>query len=216
MEKFGIDERTRDEISGTNRVFLSLIRRPGTGSGATPGFGLSAAATATIASLTPHELGQLSRCPFALFSLGFEQVQDWIALLERGVTEPGVAQWRDTDQEINQFLVIALAGLRGVAGRDPFLARLLYGIPDMLCRPLANLDLAALPILVPHLKERLRARLIGCPGFWRDLLTGIYLGADAPAGSGATRQLGLQLTLQRGLGLRGRRAAHPRLCRERQ
>ncbi len=215
MEQFGIDETTREEISGTNRVFLSLIRRHGIESGATTGFGLGAAATATIASLTRHELAQLSRCPFALFSLGFEQEEDWVALLGRRVAEPGVARWRDADQETNQFLVIALAALRGVAGRDPFLARLLYGIPGMLCRPLAGLDLAALPILVPSLKDRLRARLTACPGFWRDLLTGIYMGQDAPAGSGATRQLGLQLTLQRGLGLRGLRAAHPRLCRER-
>ncbi len=214
MEQFGIDERTRDEISGTNRVFLSLIRRHGMESGATAGFGLGAAATATIVSLSLHELEQLSRCPFALFSIGFEQQEDWVALLGRRVAEPGVARWHDADQETNQFLVIALAALRGVAGRDPFLARLLYGIPGMLCRPLASLDLAALPILVPSLKDRLRARLNTCPGFWRDLLTGVYLGADASAVSGAIRQLGLQLTLQRGLGLRGRRAAHPRLCRE--
>ena len=214
MEQFGIDERTRDEISGTNRVFLSLIRRHGMESGATAGFGLGSAATATIVSLSLHELEQLSRCPFALFSIGFEQQEYWVALLGRRVAEPGVARWHDADQETNQFLVIALAALRGVAGRDPFLARLLYGIPGMLCRPLASLDLAALPILVPSLKDRLRARLNTCPGFWRDLLTGVYLGADASAGSGAIRQLGLQLTLQRGLGLRGRRAAHPRLCRE--
>lgn len=212
MEHFGIDDRTRDEIRGTNRIFLSLIRRQAAATGCC--FGLGAAPARTIASLDDENLARLSRCPFALFSLGFEEKNAWVALLERQVAEPGVATWRNADQETNQFLLVALGAVRGVSGRDPFLARLLFGIPENLCRPLSKLDLAALPLLAPGLKSRLRARLTACPGFWRDLLTGIYAGVDAPPEGGAIRQLGLQLTLQRALELRGRRAADPRLCRE--
>lgn len=212
MEHFGIDDRTREEIRGTNRIFLSLIRRRAAETGCC--FGLGPAPARTIASLDEENLAGLSRCPFALFSLGFEQKDAWAALLARQVAEPGVAPWQTADQETNQFLLVALGAVRGVSGRDPFLARLLFGIPENLCRPLSGLDLASLPLLAPGLKSRLRARLSACPGFWRDLLTGICPGSEAPPGSDSIRQLGLQLTLQQALGLRGRRAADPRLCRE--
>lgn len=212
MEHFGIDDRTRREITGTNRIFLSLIRTQA--ADATSFFGLESAATREIGTLDDADLTRLSCCPFALFSLGFEQKDVWMTLLERQVAEPGVTSWRKADQETNQFLLVALGAVRGASGRDPFLARLLYGIPEDLCRPLSRLDLAALPILAAGLKSRLRARLTGCPGFWQDLLTGICTNPDVPPEAGPIRQLGLQLTLQRALGLRGRRAADPRLCRE--
>lgn len=212
MKHRGIDEQTTDEVSAANLIFLSLIRQCAAAHPEATCFGLQPAAVSLIGSLKEPGLLRLSRCPFALFSLGFEDQEAWAALLGRRVSETGVAQWRVTDQQVNQFLLLALASVHSVAARDVFTARLLYGIPETLCEPLARLDLAVLPNLAPAVNGRLQARLAACPDFWRDLLTGVYTGGS-DADLSAIRHLGLQLTLQRGLGLRGSRSFDRRLCR---
>jgi len=208
----GIDEQTTDEVSAANLIFLSLIRQCAAAHSHGACFGLQPAAVALIESLKRSALLRLSRCPFALFSLGFEDQESWVALLGRRVSDTGVAHWRANDQQVNQFLLLALASVHSVAARDLYTARLLYGIPETLCEPLARLDLAVLPSLVPAVNHRLQARLAACPDFWRDLLTGVYAGGS-DADLSALRHLGLQLTLQRSLGLRGSRSADRRLCR---
>ncbi len=161
--------------------------------------------------------------------LPFCLVQSWLrrrkglagAARTTGVRERGSAwssargsavQWRATDQLANQFLLVALASVHSIAARNVFMARLLYGIPDSVCDPLARLDLAALPNLAPAVSSRLKARLATCPNFWRDLLTSVYAGGS-DSDLSPMRHLGMQLTLQRSLGLRGSRSFDRRLCR---
>ena len=216
MKPKGIDRQTREEVSGANLIFLSLIQKYAISHSQDGYFGLQPAAVSIIGSLGETDMARLSRCPFALFSLGFEDEKAWLALLEPRVSEsgvvPGVAQWRATDQLANQFLLVALASVHSIAARNVFMARLLYGIPDSVCDPLARLDLAALPNLAPAVSSRLQARLATCPDFWRDLLTSDYAGGS-DSDLSPMRHLGLQLTLQRSLGLRGSRSSDRRLCR---
>ncbi|MGB5209581.1 MAG: hypothetical protein WBO47_11860 [Gammaproteobacteria bacterium] len=220
MKPKGIDRQTREEVSGANLIFLSLIQKYAMSHSQGGYFGLQPAAVSIIGSLGETEMARLSRCPFALFSLGFEDEKAWLALLGPRVSEsgvapgvvPGVVQWRATDQLANQFLLVALASVHSIAARNVFMARLLYGIPDSVCDPLARLDLAALPNLAPAVSSRLKARLATCPNFWRDLLTSVYAGGS-DSDLSPMRHLGMQLTLQRSLGLRGSRSFDRRLCR---
>lgn len=199
------------ELSAANRIFLSLLRRRmGHADGAAP-FGLDRRCGALILHLDAEGLDLAASCPFALFSLDFENRAAWLGLLERRVSEPGLPSWSLDEPELNQFLLMVLAAIRYLSCREPYAASMLYGMSPDLSRKLANLDLVTLAKLASDARSRLRVTLADSPIFWRDFL---LLSRDrVTRGAAAVRVLGLQLTMQRALGLTNCHANGGRLIR---
>lgn len=187
------------ELSAANRIFLALLRKRIRDSGAAAPFGLDPRYSALLARLDADGLELAASCPFALFSLDFDDRAAWLSLLERRVSEPGLPSWARGDPELNQFLLMVLATIRYLSCRAPYSASMLYGMSPELSRKLANLDLMALAKLASDARSRLRITLADSPVFWRNLL---LLSHDrVTPGAAAVRALGLQLTMQRALGL---------------
>jgi hypothetical protein len=207
----GISRRSIDELCAANRMFLSLLRRRLERVDGVVRLGLEPGCDALVRRLDAEAATQVARCPFALFSLDFQNRAVWRGLLERRVGEPELAPWADADSDLAQFLLTVLAAVRYLSSHEPAAASMLYGVAPDLGRRLASVDLALLPGLASDARSRLSVALADAPAFWRDLL---LLSGERPGGGvHAVHALGLQLTMQRALGLKRCQAASHRLIR---
>lgn len=200
-----------DELLAANRMFLWLMRSRMNGDDAAAPFGLDRRCGALVRQLDGKAITLVARCPFALFSLDFDDHAAWRGLLEGRVAEPELPSWSRKESDLNQFLLMVLAAIRNLSYREPFASSMLYGIAPDLGRQLASLDLAALATLAADTRAHLRVTLAESPIFWRDLL--LLSAGDVSRGSAAVRALGLQLTIQRALGLTDCHANGGRLIR---
>jgi hypothetical protein len=194
-------------------MFLSLLRRRLERADDAVRFGLEPGCGAMMRRLDTEATSQVARCPFALFSLDLQNRVAWCSLLERRVGEPDLAPWSGADTDLTQFILTVLAAIRYLSCREPCAASMLYGMAPDLGRRLASVDLALLPALASDARSRLSVALADAPAFWRDLL--LFAQERSRRGAHAVHTLGLQLTMQRALGLGHCQAASRRLIRSR-
>ena len=144
-------------------------------------------------------IAQTANCPFALFGFGFQERAAWSRILDPRVSEPGISPWSTDESDLNQFVLMVLTAVRYLSAQEPRAAAMLYGVPPGLTRRLAAVDLALLPSLVRVTRSRLSIAPTRSPEFWRDLVVASQDGDSGAAD--AVHALGLQLTMQRALGL---------------
>jgi hypothetical protein len=214
MNRVGISRMALEDLWSMNQVFVALMQshaaaRPGTGAGH---FGLAPGLMARLARLDAAERAGIGRCPFALCSFGFQDLELWQRLLGRKVSEPANREhWPGQASRRRQFTVMALGLVRSLAAREPHAADLFFGLPADFGAAFADFDLAQLPRLAGQAEVHLRARLGDHPRFWSELLAAASSGSAARCR--AIRDLGLQLTLQRALRIEGAKPRCGVLCR---
>ena len=188
-----LDANALASIRETNTGFLALVAerhaaRPGAGL-----FGLSAVATAAIASLDAVGRRAAAGCPYTLFNLRFEDGAFWSAVAR----DPDLAGSGCVSDEAT-FARTAVFLAWHLARSSELTAALVLGMTSPVQRawrrlPLSALDRAA-TLALPHLA----ARWGDHPGFWPKLLD-----ASAPVDGGradSARLLGLQLMAAEGIG----------------
>lgn len=208
MNRIGLSQRAMSDLMSLNLVFLDLIRARA----AAAVFGLPRPLPVEIARLGNAELVVVADCPFALCSFGLHALEDWQGLLARQVSEPAAAgRWPGEAGRRRQFTAMALAMIRDLAATEPHAAALFFGMPPALGKLFAATDLATLPHFALQAEGSLRARLADHPRFWPELVAASRSGSSCR--QRAVRDLGLQLTLQRTLGLDGGKPRAGALCR---
>jgi hypothetical protein len=212
MNRIGLSQRAQNDLLSLNLVFLGLVRSRAGGHGRSGSeFGLDRPLLKALAKLSHGELAIAAACPFALCSFGLNNREDWEGLLARQVSEPAAADhWPGEAGRRRQFVAVALAMIRDLSATESHAAALFFGLPPMLGAMFAATDLATLPSLAERLDGSLRARLAGHPQFWPELIAAAS--SDSVGRQRAIRDLGLQLTLQRTLGIDGKNGGGP-LCR---
>jgi hypothetical protein len=213
MNRIGLSQRALNDLMSLNLVFLGLIRARAAGRGpAASPFGLPRPLPAAIARLGNAELVSVAGCPFALCSFGLHEFDDWAGLLAQQVSEPAAADgWPGAAGRGRQFAAVALAMIRDLAVTEPHAASLFFGMPPALAELFAATDLAALPRFASEAEGSLKARLADHPRFWPELVAAAR--SASVDRQRAIRDLGLQLTLQRALGVNGGKPRGGTLCR---
>jgi len=214
MNRVGISRMALEDLWGMNQVFVALMQshaaaRPVRAAGP---FGLSPGVVARLARLDAAERAEIGRCPFALCSFGFLDIERWKGLLGRAVSEPAAREhWPGEASRRRQFAAMALGFVRSLAAREPHAADLFFGLPTGLGAAFAEFDLAQLPRIASQAETHLRARLADHPRFWSELVASACSGSEPRRR--AIRDLGLQLSLQRALRIEGAKPRFGVLCR---
>lgn len=210
FQQSAIPARAWSELESLNRAFLALLcRAPARGR-------LHALGPEVLERLPRDDAGareRLAGMPFALFSFRLHETTAWHTRLDRQVREPvtGLAALAERGPA-GEFALLGLGVLREMTLWEPNAARLFFGVTPDLCQRFARLEAPALPELVPQAADGLEARFARKRGFWHDMLM-----AAANSDDGrfrCIRDLGLQLSLQRALRVRGRRLPDGVLCRQ--
>ncbi|MCZ8131233.1 MAG: hypothetical protein O9284_08000 [Steroidobacteraceae bacterium] len=182
-----LDAGTLDTIRQTNAAFLAMVaRRLARSPAGSPVLGLEPALAVRLVALEPAGREAITRCPYTLFNLRFEDAAFWRGVvLDASRPTPGVADDESTFARTAVFLAWHLAQT------GDFTAALVLGMASEVQEawrglPLSGLDRAAMAAL-PHLQ----ARWGGNARFWPDLLAA----AEKPGAGQAerVRLLGLQL-----------------------
>lgn len=182
-----LDHGTLDTLRQVNGAFLALLEhRRQHGSPGTPVLGLEASLAARLGALPAPGREAITRCPFSLFNLRFEDAAFW-----RGVVAdarrptPGIV-----DDEAT-FARMAVFTAWHLAQREEFVGALVLGMTAEVrdawrALPLSGFDRAAMAAL-----PQLTARWAGNARFWPDLIAA----AETPGATHAdrVRLLGLQL-----------------------
>lgn len=208
MLKTKISSRALNEVAGMNRAFLSLVTSV---TGACARFGLGDDIVLRLHLLESDPMRRLTAVPFSLFSLGLHDAAAWDSILDRRVRDAtGLTCWAQDGSSEQQFLIIALSGIREIAGRDPQWASLLFGADPELANALAGVEIARLPALADSARPWLRARLAADRAWWDALILSACRGGP----SGGDRDLGIHRSLQRALNLQQARLPRGRICRK--
>lgn len=208
MFKKKVSARALNEVAGMNRAFLSLAT---SGPRACTRFGLEDDIVLRLHLLESDPMRRLAAVPFSLFSLALHDAAAWDSVLDRRVRDESAPTcWARDGSSEQQFMIIALGGIRDIAGRDPQWASLLFGADPTLANSLAGVEIARLPALADSARPWLRARLAADREWWDALI----LSACRGGLSGGDRELGIHRTLQRALNLREARLPRGRICRK--
>lgn len=208
MKIQGISERAMGELAGVNSAFVGLAamsEQEDTG-----GIGLSRTIVRRLSLLDDASRRRLGFHPFSLFTLNFQDVPGWSALLEQRVRDgEEVLYWPDDGSRLYQFLVMALAAVRELAEREPLSASVLFGIPSPLVPKLGETDIGALPAVATAIKPWLRARCSNREDWWDRMI----LASCSDEADRADRYRGVHASLMRALNLEEPRAKGGRLYR---
>jgi hypothetical protein len=195
------------EVAGTNRAFLSLVTA---GPDAAIRFGVGIDIAMRINALEERPLSGLAGMPFSLFSLRLHDLAAWQSVLDGRVRDTAATpNWSREGSLEHQFLIIALSGVRDIAGTDPGWASALYGIHPMLAPIISRIEISQLPTLADSARSWLRARMAGHDDWWGSLIVTACRG-ESHRGA---RELGIHKTIQTALNLRGAQLPRGRLCR---
>jgi hypothetical protein len=188
-----LDRSALDSLRETNAGFLALIgarhaAHPGVGA-----FGLTAAATADVATLDAGGRRAAAGCPYTLFNLRFEDGAFWSGIVRSpGLAGPGSLGDEATFARTAVFLAWHLAQ------NSELTAALVLGMTSPVQRAWRRLPLSALDHAASEALPHLTARWGDHPRFWRQLRS-----AAAPLDPGranSVRMLGLQLLAAEGIG----------------
>jgi hypothetical protein len=194
-----LDRSALDSLRETNTGFLALVAarhaaRPGVGA-----LGLTAAATAAVATLDAGGRRAAAGCPYTLFNLRFEDGAFWSGVARNpGLAGPGSLSDEATFARTAVFLAWHLAQ------SSELTAALVLGMTIPVQRAWRRLPLSALDRAASDALPHLAARWGDHPRFWRQLRN-----AAAPLDPGradSVRLLGLQLLAAEGIGALGARA----------
>jgi hypothetical protein len=199
MQRSGVSARAMCELAGVNQAFLALLMISHARDADTGRFGLD-----------DECLARIGEGPFPLFSLRFHDVAAWSAILDRGVREDaGAPPWPATGGRQQQFMVMALAAIRAVAGREPVSASVLFGVPAVLAVELGRTEIRALPMLAEAVSPWLRAKCASMTDWWNELI----VSARGTTGDGFQHHRGVHTSLVSALNLRRARLPGGRLYR---
>jgi hypothetical protein len=202
-----LSSRALNEVAGTNRAFLSLVTA---GPDAAIRFGVGVDIAMRISALEDEPLSGLAGMPFSLFSLRLHDLAAWQSVLDRRVRDAAATpHWSREGSLEHQFLIIALSGIRDIAGRDPCWASALYGVHPKLAQIISEIEISQLPALADSARSWLRARLAGDDDWWGSLIVTACRG-ESHRGA---RELGIHRTMQRALNLRDAHLPRGRICR---
>ena len=198
-----------EEVAGLNTAFLSLVTA---GPDAAIRFGIGMDIAMRISLLENDRLLRLAGMPFSLFSIRLHDVTTWEAVLDCRVCDAATAPcWSQEGSSEQQFLIVALGGIRDIARRDIHWASVLFGAHPELARGIAGIEIARLPALADSARSWLRARLAGHYVWWDTLIVSASQGASHRG----ARELGIHKTMQRALNLGDARLPRGRICRRR-
>lgn len=210
MQRFGVSGKAMRELAGVNHAFIALLMLGHAGDSGPARFGLDACTIRRVRLLDDHSRARIGSGPFSLFSLRFHDIAGWRAVLGRGVREDaGTVPWPAEGGRVQQFLVMALAAIRAVAGREPVSASVLFGVPAVLAADLARTEIRALPMLAEAISPWLRARCASMTDWWEALI----LSACAEPADGPETHRGVHSSLVSALSLRQARLPDGRLYR---
>ncbi len=171
MQRIGVSGKAITDLEGVNRAFLELMT---TGAPVLPDtgcFGLAADTIYRVRMLDDRCRRRVGHGQFPLFSVRFHDIAAWSAVLERGVRdEVGALTWPADGGRVQQFLVMALAAIRGVAAREPVSASVLFGVPALLVADLSRIEIRALPGIAKAVTPWLRARCAAKTGWWERMI----------------------------------------------
>ena len=167
-------------MHGLNRRFLDLASKGVSWSGR----------DTQVARLSPLQRDAAADCPYALFDLHFQDEAFWRARLQ-SVSAWSVADAPRADNELVDFVRLALFYTWHLASSANFAAHLLFGMQDTTAGALRRVPVDALPSLALSEVVNLAPRWNHCNAYWTALL-----GAAARSDPTALRRVqlsGLQL-----------------------
>lgn len=212
MQRMGVSDKAFRELAGVNQAFIDLVTIENAGEKDADRFGLGAGIVRRIRLLDAHCLERIARRPFPLFSLRFDDLASWTAVLARGVREDAAGlSWPVEGGRVQQFLVMAIAAIRAVAAREPVSASVLFGVPASLSADLARTEIRALPGVAEAVSPWLRAKCANMNDWWAGL---ILTACGASVDASATHR-GIHSSLVSALKLRRARLPEGRLYRRR-
>lgn len=212
MQRMGVSDKAFRELAGVNQAFVDLLTMEHAGEEDAERFGLGADIVRRIRLLDERCLGRIAGRPFPLFSLRFDDLAGWTAMLARGVREDAATlSWPVEGGRVQQFLVMAIAAIRAVAAREPVSASVLFGVPASLSADLARTEIRALPALAEAVSPWLQARYASMTDWWG----GLILSACGAPGDAAATHRGVHSSLVGALNLRRARVPEGRLYRRR-
>ena len=202
-----LDAGTLDTIRQTNAAFLTLLaRRRSRLPAGSAVLGLQAPLADRLAALDAAGHEAITRCPYTLFNLRFEDAAFWRGIvLDASRPTPGIV-----DEEAN-FARTAVFLAWHLAQKAEFAAALVLGMTPAVQEAWRGLPLSALDRAAMAGLAHLQVRWGGNARFWPDLLAA----AEAPGAGQAerVRLLGLQLLAADGIRTqllrRERRHSHP-------
>jgi hypothetical protein len=191
-----LDRSALDSLRETNTGFLALIAarhadRPGSGA-----FGLTAAATADVATLDAGGRRAAAGCPYTLFNLRFEDGAFWSGIARAA----GLAAAGSLADEVT-FARTAVFLAWHLAQSSELTAALVLGMTGPVQRAWRRLPLSALDRAANAALPHLTARWGDHPRFWRQLRNAAA--PLDPARANSVRMLGLQLLAAEGIGALG-------------
>ncbi len=209
------DRRTHRELAALNDRFLELIRllalapAHAADSGDTEQvLGLGVSLAERIAHLPVGRRRELAACPYALVSVGLEDLQFWQEVSEQRsppayrraagsntFSASHTAAWRDA-------LFLTLAYAWHLAQTAPMTARWMLGACPEALALLRALPFSTLGRVADECPGLLRARLAHQRRFWEDLVSAVASGTQQSRFAAVS--LGLQLSAAAGAAREGR------------
>lgn len=210
MGTHGISNRAIRELIGVNNAFIALTAISGEGPCDRGRFGLDGDIVGRLRLMDRVARRRLADKPYALFSLRFHDIAGWDALLDQGVRDGvGVVSWPDDGTRLHQFLVMVLGAMREMAGREPYSASVLFGVPPALGTALSRAEIGTLPALAEAVSPWLRARCAASGDWWSEMI----VTACARGRPSRDPHRGIHASLMAALDLRRARLPDGRLCR---
>jgi hypothetical protein len=165
-----------------------------------PADALSAPVRHSLTNLTAPALRALAATPYALYSLGFENQDFWMAALSgseaqcwqtRYASPAALGNPTSSVSRHLAFCEVALFFAWHVAVSHPIAARVLYAIPDPVIKQLRAAQLWRLQQIVLAHPDLLAPRWPANPHFWPDMVR--FAASGATRSLQATQLLGCQL-----------------------
>jgi len=212
MQQLGVSGKAMRELAEVNHAFLTLLVMSPVFEENRDLFGLDPDTVRRIRLLEEENLVRMGSGPFPLFSLRFHDLPGWGALLGSGVCEDACAPtWPAECGRVHQFMVMALAAIRSVAGREPVSASILFGAPAELVTQLSAAEIRSLPAIAEAASPWLRARCAAMTNWW----DGLIVSACRAEEYGPETHRGIHSSLVSALDLRRARLPEGRLYRRR-
>jgi hypothetical protein len=206
----GISGRAMRELASVNCAFVGVATMGEIKNCSQLRFGLEEETVGRLRLLDEAARRRLGYRPFSLFTLRFQDVPAWDAVLERRVRDGDpVFAWPDNGSRLHQFLLMALAAFRELAEREPLSASVLFGAPPALVTQMTRVDISALPGIAKTVKPWLSARCATERDWWRWMILKSCVETDECP----DRHRGVHASLMRALNLDKARLRGGRLCR---